>query len=381
MGDYKKAIELHEKHGGKIEVNGLVPLDTREDLSLAYSPGVAGPCIDIAEDPERVWDVTMKGRTVAVVTDGSAVLGLGDIGPHAALPVMEGKCALFKKFAGVDAVPLCLDTQDTQEIVETVARIAPAYGGINLEDIAAPRCFEIEEKLREKLDIPVMHDDQHGTAVVTLAGLINALTLRETDREDARVVIVGSGAAGVAIAKILVAYDITDIVMCDSKGIISAEREDLNPSKKALLSFTNKDNISGTLEDAVKERNIFIGVSQPGLLSRTLIATMQPDPIIFAMANPEPEILPEKAYEAGALVVATGRSDYPNQINNVLAFPGIFKGALRARAQFREEVFIRAAEALAASVEEINREHIIPDPFDVRVPEALQEVVYQTLKK
>ncbi len=381
MGDYKKAIELHEKHGGKIEVNGLVPLDTREDLSLAYSPGVAGPCIDIAEDPERVWDVTMKGRTVAVVTDGSAVLGLGDIGPHAALPVMEGKCALFKKFAGVDAVPLCLDTQDTQEIVETVARIAPAYGGINLEDIAAPRCFEIEEKLREKLDIPVMHDDQHGTAVVTLAGLINALTLRETDREDARVVIVGSGAAGVAIAKILVAYDITDIVMCDSKGIISAEREDLNPSKKALLSFTNKDNISGTLEDAVKERNIFIGVSQPGLLSRALIATMQPDPIIFAMANPEPEILPEKAYEAGALVVATGRSDYPNQINNVLAFPGIFKGALRARAQFREEVFIRAAEALAASVEEINREHIIPDPFDVRVPEALQEVVYQTLKK
>ena len=370
------SIEMHKKARGKISIESKVPLETSDDLSTAYSPGVAEPCREIDKDVEKVYEYTSKGNLVAVISDGSAVLGLGNIGPEAALPVMEGKSVLFKKFGGVDAMPIVLSTQDTEEIITAVKAIAPTFGGINLEDISAPRCFEIEERLKAELSIPVFHDDQHGTAIVTLAGMINACKLTNRNLEDLTVVINGAGAAGVAIVKLLFEAGVKEVMMCDSKGIIYEGRDNLNGVKQKMAKLTNFSQRKGSLEDAVKGADVFIGVSAPGVLTQEMVKTMTPKPIIFAMANPTPEIMPDEAKAAGAYIMATGRSDFPNQVNNVLAFPGLFRGALDARiSNLTTGMFIKVAEAIADCVEDISPEKIIPSPFDERVPERVAKAV------
>lgn len=375
--DYdKKSIEAHKEHGGKISIKSKMPLDTREDLSIAYTPGVAEPCRQIDKDKGKAYDYTWKRNTVAVVSDGSAVLGLGNIGPEASLPVMEGKCVLFKKFANVDAVPIVLDTQDTEEIITTVKNIARTYGGINLEDIGSPRCFEIEEKLKKELPVPVMHDDQHGTAIVTLAGMINAMRVTGRNLNDLRIVINGSGAAGVAIVKLLQHVGVREIIMCDSKGIIYRGRENMNDVKKEMADITNRRRVVGSLEDALEDADVFIGVSVPGVLKKKMIKRMTKNPIIFAMANPIPEIMPDEAHEAGAGIVATGRSDFPNQINNVLAFPGLFRGALNAQtSNFTYQMYVAAAYGIADCVDEPSAQEVIPSAFDKRVAEQVADIV------
>ncbi len=378
--DYgKKSVDAHKKYGGKVAIHSKMPLDTQEDLSIAYTPGVAQPCLDISENIELAYDYTSKQNTVAVVSDGSAVLGLGNIGPEASMPVMEGKAVLFKKFADVDAVPIVLSSQGTEEIITAVKMIAPTFGGINLEDISAPRCFEIEKRLKEELDIPVMHDDQHGTAVVTLAGMINALKVTGKKFEDLKVVINGAGAAGMAIIHLLREVGVKQIIMCDSRGIIFRDRGDLTSVKEEVAKITNENQIQGNLSDAVKDADVFIGVSVPGVLSPEMVRTMNDNPIIFAMANPIPEIMPAEATQAGARIIATGRSDFPNQINNVLAFPGIFRGLLDARAsKLTNKMYIAAAHAIADVVKEPNEDKIIPGPFDDGVAEAVAEAVRST---
>ena len=374
----EKALELHEKWNGKLDTVSKVQVKTREDLALAYTPGVAEPCKVIAEDPEAAYRYTIKSNTVAVVSDGSAVLGLGNIGPLAAMPVMEGKAVLFKEFGGINAFPICLDTQDTEEIIETVVRIAPAFGGINLEDISAPRCFEIEERLKKRLNIPVFHDDQHGTAIVVLAGIINALKVTGKKKEDCKIVVNGAGSAGVAITKLLLTYGFPKITMCDINGIISADSPNLNWMQKEMTKVTNLGHETGTLADALKGADIFVGVSAPNIVSQEMVASMNKDAILFAMANPVPEIMPDLAKAAGAKVVGTGRSDFPNQVNNVVAFPGIFKGALEGRApQITEEMKLATAKAIAGLVpdEELNEDNILPEAFDPRVSQVVSEAV------
>jgi malate dehydrogenase (oxaloacetate-decarboxylating) len=366
----QEALKLHIDSQGKLEVISKVPVNDAKDLSLAYTPGVAEPCKEIHKDPDTVYKYTIKGRTVAVVTDGSAVLGLGNIGAAAGMPVMEGKSVLFKNFGGVDAFPICLDTQDVDEIVKTVKYLAPTFGGINLEDISAPRCFEIEKRLKEELDIPIFHDDQHGTAIVVLAAIINALKIVKKDIKDVKVSISGAGAAGVAIAKLLLSAGVNDVVLCDSKGIISKDRANLNASKQELAEITNKEGINGTIADAIKDTDIFVGVSGPGTVTQDMLKAMAKDSIVFALANPIPEIYPDEAKAAGAKVVGTGRSDFPNQINNVLAFPGIFRGALESRAtDINEEMKIAAAHAIASLIteDELTPDYCIPGAFDKRV--------------
>lgn len=372
----EQSLALHARHQGKIETDCRVPLNSREDLSLSYTPGVAAVSRAIADDPTSARRYTVAGRSVAVVTDGSAVLGLGNIGPAAALPVMEGKAALFKRFGDVDAWPICLATQDTEEIIAAVRAIAPTFGGINLEDISAPRCFDIEARLRTELHIPVMHDDQWGTAIVVLAGLANAVRIKNVSLGEVRIVVNGAGAAGVAITRLLQAAGATDITLCDSRGIIVAGRADLNPVKTELATSTNPRGLSGGLADALREADVFIGVSQPNLVTAAMVQTMRPQPIVFAMANPTPEIMPDVAAGAGALVVATGRSDFPNQVNNVLAFPGIFRGALRSGIQqLGQAHFLAAAQALAALVPTPTPDKILPSPFDDGVAEAVATAV------
>lgn len=378
MTTNEKALMLHEQWNGKLETVSKTPVKSREDLSLAYTPGVAEPCKVIAEDKEAAYKYTMKANTVAVVSDGSAVLGLGNIGPYAAMPVMEGKAVLFKEFGGVNAVPICLDTQDTEEIIKAVTYLAPGFGGINLEDISAPRCFEIEERLKEILDIPVFHDDQHGTAIVVLAGIINALKVVNKKKEDCKVVVNGAGSAGVAITKLLLTYGFPNIIMCDKVGIISKDTEGLNWMQKKMTEVTNLHNETGTLADALKGADIFVGVSAPGIVSQEMVASMNKDAILFAMANPVPEIMPDLAKAAGARVVGTGRSDFPNQVNNVVAFPGIFKGALEGRAtQITEEMKLAAANAIASLVpeDELNEDNIMPEAFNPKVAELVAEAV------
>jgi len=371
-----RSVELHKKYRGKLEVKPVIKVETRDDLSLAYTPGVAEPCLQIAKDPALAYEMTIKGHTIAVVTDGSAVLGLGNIGPLASLPVMEGKALLFKEFGGLDAFPIALDTQNVDEIVETVKRIAPVFGGINLEDISAPRCFEVEERLIELLDIPVFHDDQHGTAIVILAGLINASKITGRDLKTAKIVFSGAGAAGTASAKLLHAYGAENIILCDSQGIVSSARPDMSAVKKEFLTWTNKQDISGTLSDALKGADIFIGVSKAGLLNAEHIKSMAKDPIIFAMANPNPEIMPDEAKAAGAAVVATGRSDFANQVNNLLVFPGLFRGVLDAGIKkITVEMKLAAAKALAAYVAEPTADCIIPNPLDKQVALVVAEAV------
>jgi len=381
--DYgKKSVEAHKKYGGKVAIHSKMPLDTQEDLSIAYTPGVAQPCLDISENVELAYDYTSKQNTVAVVSDGSAVLGLGNIGPEASMPVMEGKAVLFKKFANVDAVPIVLSSQNTEEIITAVKMIAPTFGGINLEDISAPRCFEIEKRLKEELSIPVMHDDQHGTAVVTLAGIINALKVTGKKFEDLKVVINGAGAAGMAIIYLLKEVGVKQIIMCDSRGIIYKDRGSLTSVKEEAAKITNEKQVRGDLSDAVKDTDVFIGVSVPGVLSADMVRTMNNDPIIFAMANPIPEIMPAEAVQAGARIVATGRSDFPNQINNVLAFPGIFRGLLDARAsKLTNKMYIAAAYAIAEVVKEPNEDKIIPSPFDEGIADAVAEAVRKTAER
>lgn len=369
-------LEFHKQAKGKIEVIVRTPIRSQEDLRLAYTPGVAEPCLEIAKNKELAYVYTRKHNMVAVVTDGSAVLGLGNIGPEASLPVMEGKCVLFKEFADVDAFPIALDTQDVDEIVETVVRIAPMFGGINLEDISAPRCFEVERKLQERLSIPVFHDDQHGTAIVALAGLINACKVVGKEIKNVMVVINGVGAAGVAITNLLLHIGVKDIILIDSQGIICSARTELSTEKQELLAKTNRKNICGTLEDAMKGADVFIGVSKPGVLTESMVRTMGEKPIIFAMANPVPEIMPDLAYAAGAVIVATGRSDFPNQINNVLAFPGIFRGLLDARiSKVTMDMKVAAAEAIANYVEHPTVENIIPAPIDRGVAEVVAKTI------
>lgn len=374
---------LHEQWNGKLETTSKASVKTREDLALAYTPGVAEPCKVIAADQEAAYLYTMKANTVAVISDGSAVLGLGNIGPHAAMPVMEGKCVLFKEFGGVNAVPICIDTQDTEEIIKTVTYLAPNYGGINLEDISAPRCFEIEERLKASLDIPVFHDDQHGTAIVVLAGIINALKVTGRQKEDCKVVINGAGSAGIAIAKLLVTYGFTNVILCDSKGIVCKNSPNLNWMKKKMLEITNPDNEEGLLADALRGADIFVGVSAPNVVSAEMVSSMKKDAIIFALSNPVPEIMPDVAKAAGARVVGTGRSDFPNQINNVVAFPGIFKGALEGRAkQITEEMKLAAAKALAGLIsdEELNEDYILPEAFNPKAAECVAEAVKANIK-
>jgi malate dehydrogenase (oxaloacetate-decarboxylating) len=380
----EKALELHEKWNGKLDTVSKVQVKTREDLALAYTPGVAEPCKVIAKDPEAAYRYTIKSNTVAVVSDGSAVLGLGNIGPLAAMPVMEGKAVLFKEFGGINAFPICLDTQDTEEIIETVVRIAPAFGGINLEDISAPRCFEIEERLKKLLNIPVFHDDQHGTAIVVLAGIINALKVTGKKKEDCRVVVNGAGSAGVAITKLLSNYGFPHITMCDKTGMLCKGMEGLNWMQEKMVEVTNLEHKTGTLADALKGADIFVGVSAPGIVSQEMVASMNKDSILFAMANPVPEIMPDLAKAAGARVVGTGRSDFPNQVNNVLIFPGIFRGALEGRATaITEEMKLAAANAIAALVDdsELSDENILPAAFDPRVADAVSKAVKEHIKK
>lgn len=378
MENKEEPLRLHRQWRGKLETVPKMRIATREDLALAYTPGVAEPCRAIADDPDAAYAYTMKANTVAVVSDGSAVLGLGNIGPLAALPVMEGKCALFKAFGGVNAVPVCLDTQDVDEIVETVIRIAPAFGGINLEDISAPRCFEVERRLVEALDIPVFHDDQHGTAIVVLSGVINALRLVGKRKEECRVVVNGAGSAGIAIAKLLISYGFRHLTLVDRCGIVSSRSEGINEAQRAMLAVTNLDDVEGGLADALAGADVLVGVSAPGIVSADMVRSMNDDAVIFAMANPEPEIYPDEAKAAGARVVGTGRSDFPNQINNVVAFPGIFKGALEGRARrITEEMKLAAAQALAdlVSDEELSEDFIMPEPFDPRAVERVAKAV------
>lgn len=377
------SLKMHEENKGKIAVCSKVSVKTRDDLSTAYTPGVAEPCRKIAEDKMNVYRYTAKGNLVAVVSDGTAVLGLGDIGPEAAMPVMEGKAILFKEFGNVDAFPICLDTKDPDEIVETVIRLAPTFGGINLEDISAPRCFEIEARLKEALDIPVFHDDQHGTAVVVLAAIINGLKLTGKKAEECKVVLNGSGAAGIAIAKLLLSYGFKNLILCDRKGMINKGTAN-NPVKKEMAETTNLSQQSGSLADALKGADIFIGVSAPGSVTTEMVKTMNPDPMIFAMANPTPEIMPDEAKAAGARIIGTGRSDFPNQINNVLVFPGFFRGALDVRAKsITEEMKMAASKALASLIDEkdLNPDYIIPDAFDPRVAKAVSKAVSEEAVK
>jgi malate dehydrogenase (oxaloacetate-decarboxylating) len=379
------ALELHRKFKGKLSVTSKVPVLNARDLSLAYSPGVAEPCREIHKRKEHIYDYTNKGNMVAVVTNGTAVLGLGAIGPHAALPVMEGKAVLFKQFAGVDAFPICLNTLDIDKLVETVKLLEPVFGGINLEDIAAPACFEIEERLKKELDIPVFHDDQHGTAIVTLAGLINAAKVVNKKLEDLHVVINGSGAAGIAIAKLLIQIGVTNIIVCDTKGAIYEGRaEGMNGLKIEIAQHTNRQKKAGSLEQVISEVDVFLGVSAPGMLTAEMVQSMAKDPIVFAMANPDPEILPEIALEAGAKVVGTGRSDYPNQINNVLAFPGVFRGALDVRAsEINDAMKIAAARVIAELIsdEELSGNYVIPRAFDERVASRVAAAVARTARE
>ena len=378
MSNSETALKMHAQWNGKLETTAKAHVNSREDLAIAYTPGVAEPCKVIAEDPEAAYTYTMKANTVAVVSDGSAVLGLGNIGALAAMPVMEGKAVLFKEFGGVNAVPICLDTQDTEEIIRTVVNIAPAFGGINLEDISAPRCFEIEARLKELLDIPVFHDDQHGTAIVVLAGIINALKVTGKKKEDCRIVVNGAGSAGVAITKLLLTYGFLHITMCDINGIISKASEGLNWMQKEMAEVTNLEGKTGTLADALRGADIFVGVSAPGIVTQEMVASMNTDAILFAMANPVPEIMPDLARAAGAKVVGTGRSDFPNQVNNVVAFPGIFKGALEGRAsQITEEMKLAAAEAIAGLVPdgELSETNILPEAFDPRVAETVSRAI------
>lgn len=374
----QESLELHKKLKGKIEVNSTVEVETMRDLSLAYTPGVAEPCKEINKDVDKVYTYTRKGNLVAVVTDGTAVLGLGDIGAEAGMPVMEGKAVLFKSFADVDAFPICLATKDVDEIVNTVKMIAPTFGGINLEDISAPRCFEIERRLKEELDIPVFHDDQHGTAIVTLAAMLNALKIVDKNIEDISVVVNGSGAAGIACTKLLMSLGLSDVVLCDRKGAIYEGRDGLNDAKEEIAAITNRDKKQGDLEEVIRGTDVFIGLSAPEILTQDMVKNMNEDAIIFAMANPVPEIYPEEAKAAGARVVGTGRSDFPNQINNVLAFPGIFRGALDVRASdINDEMKIAAAKAIAGIIsdEELSEEYIIPEPFDERVADVVAKAV------
>ena len=378
MTTNEKALKMHEEWNGKIETTAKARVASREDLAIAYTPGVAEPCKVIAQDKEAAYKYTMKSNTVAVISDGSAVLGLGNIGALAAMPVMEGKAVLFKEFGGVNAVPICLDTQDTEEIIKTVVHIAPAFGGINLEDISAPRCFEIEERLKKLLDIPVFHDDQHGTAIVVLAGIMNAMKVTGKDKESSEVVVNGAGSAGVAITKLLLTYGFKDVTMCDINGILSKDSPNLNWMQEKMVEVTNLENKSGTLADALKGADIFVGVSAPNIVTKEMVASMNKDAILFAMANPVPEIMPDLAKEAGARVVGTGRSDFPNQVNNVVAFPGIFKGALEGRAsQITEEMKLAAAHAIAGLVaeEDLNENNILPEAFDPRVAKVVSEAI------
>ncbi len=378
MTNNEKALLMHEKWNGKLEIVSKSPVKSREDLAVAYTPGVAEPCKVIAGDKEAAYKYTMKANTVAVVSDGSAVLGLGNIGPHAAMPVMEGKAVLFKEFGGVNAVPICLDTQDTEEIIKAVTWLAPGFGGINLEDISAPRCFEIEERLKEILDIPVFHDDQHGTAIVVLAGIINSLKVVGKKKEDCLVVVNGAGSAGVAITRLLLTYGFPHITMCDKTGILSESTEGLNWMQQKMVKVTNLARQTGTLADALKGADIFIGVSAPNIVTPEMVASMNRDAILFAMANPVPEIMPDAAKAAGAKIVGTGRSDFPNQVNNVIAFPGIFKGALEGRAtRITEEMKLAAAEAIASLVPEdkLSDENILPEAFDPKVVELVAQAV------
>ena len=380
----EKALELHEKWNGKLETVSKTPVKSREDLSLAYTPGVAEPCKVIAKDKEAAYNYTMKANTVAVVSDGSAVLGLGNIGPYAAMPVMEGKAVLFKEFGGVNAVPICLDTQDTEEIIKAVTWLAPAYGGINLEDISAPRCFEIEERLKEILDIPVFHDDQHGTAIVVLAGIINALKVVGKQKENCKVVVNGAGSAGVAITRLLLTYGFTNVIMCDKVGIVDTTTKGLNWMQEKMAKITNPNHETGSLADALKGADIFVGVSAPNIVTPEMVASMAKDSILFAMANPVPEIMPDVAKAAGAKVVGTGRSDFPNQVNNVVAFPGIFKGALEGRAtQITEEMKLAAANAIAGLVpdDELNEDNIMPEAFNPKVAELVAEAVKSHIRR
>ncbi|MFT7150829.1 MAG: malate dehydrogenase (oxaloacetate-decarboxylating) [Nonlabens sp.] len=386
---YRRSIELHEKLQGKIEVTNKIAVDSTDILSLVYSPGVAQPCLEIEKNPERAYDMTMKGNTIAVVTNGTAVLGLGNIGPLASLPVMEGKAMLFKKFAGINAVPICIDSTNPRHIIETITRIAPAFGGINLEDIKAPESFEIEEKLQD-LGIPVFHDDQHGTAIVTLAALVNAAKVTGKDLRDMKVVINGAGAAGIAIAKLLRCFHIDSelcvsvkqLIVCDSKGAIHRFRNDLNKAKTELLKYSNFQDVKGDIHDVIKDADVFVGVSKGNILTQADVKNMAPDPVIFAMANPTPEIMPEDALAAGASIVGTGRSDYPNQINNVLAFPGIFKGALAARAAtISTEMKLAAAYAIALSVENPTKDMVIPSALDTSLADVVAKAVEQAVYK
>lgn len=383
MTNQEKALELHEKLQGKLETVSKTPVRTREDLALVYTPGVAEPCKVIAKDPAAAYTYTMKANTVAVVSDGSAVLGLGNIGPKAAMPVMEGKAVLFKEFGGVNAVPICLDTQDTEEIIKAVTWLAPAFGGINLEDISAPRCFEIEERLKETLDIPVFHDDQHGTAIVVLAGIINALKVVGKKKEDCRVVVNGAGSAGVAITRLLLTYGFSNIIMCDKSGILCDGAEGLNWMQEKMVKRTNLAHETGSLADALKGADIFVGVSVPGIVTEEMVASMNSDAILFAMANPVPEIMPDLAKKAGARVVGTGRSDFPNQVNNVVAFPGIFRGALEGHAkQITDKMKLAAANAIAALVsdEDLNENNIMPEAFDPRVADVVADAVKKNIR-
>lgn len=378
MTNAEKALKLHEEWNGKLEIKSKAEVKSREDLALAYTPGVAEPCKLIAEDKSLAYKYTIKSNTIAVVSDGSAVLGLGNIGPYAAMPVMEGKAVLFKEFGGVNAVPICLDTQDTEEIIKAVKYMAPGFGGINLEDISAPRCFEIEERLKQELDIPVFHDDQHGTAIVVLAGVINGLKVVGKKKEDCKVVVNGAGSAGVAITRLLLRYGFKNVIMCDKSGILSKATADLNWMQKKMVEVTNLEGATGTLADAMKGADIFVGVSAPGIVSKEMVQSMNKDAIMFAMANPVPEIMPDIAKEAGARVIGTGRSDFPNQVNNVLVFPGIFRGALEGGAkQITEEMKLAAANAIADLVapDQLNDQNILPEAFDPRIADVVSQAV------
>ena len=384
MTNAEKALQLHEEWNGKFETTPKMKIQTREDLALAYTPGVAEPCKVIAKDKDAAYKYTIKSNTLSVVSDGSAVLGLGNIGAHAAMPVMEGKAVLFKEFGNVNAVPICLDTQDTEEIIKTVVNIAPAFGGINLEDISAPRCFEIETRLKELLDIPVFHDDQHGTAIVVLAGIINGLKVTGKTKEDCQVVVNGAGSAGVAITKLLLTYGFKHVTMCDKSGILSKASEGLNWMQQSMMEVTNLENKTGSLADALRGADIFVGVSAPNIVTADMVKTMNKDAIIFAMANPVPEIMPDVAKAAGARVVGTGRSDFPNQVNNVIAFPGIFKGALEGRArQITEDMKLAAALAIANLVpdDEVSDVNILPEAFDPRVADVVSKAVIDHIEK